>query len=190
MTSPVPPISAEKGRILTVRNAVEADMAAIHAIYAEAVLHGLASFEETPPTLVEMLSRRSAVLDLGLPYLAAERDGAVVGYAYATGYRPRPAYRHTVEDSVYVADGMRGRGVGRALLQALIEGCEAGPWRQMVAVIGDSGNGGSIALHESLGFRMVGTLESVGFKLGRWVDTVLMQRPLGAGSETLPDGPG
>lgn len=172
---------------VTVRDATESDMPAIQAIYAEAVLHGLASFEETPPTVEDMLSRRARVRDLGLPYLAAERDGRIVGYAYATAYRDRPAYRYTVEDSVYVADGMRGQGIGRALLTALVAACDAGPWRQMVAVIGDSGNSGSIALHESLGFRMVGTFEAVGFKLGRWVDTVLMQRPLGPGSAKPPD---
>jgi L-amino acid N-acyltransferase YncA len=137
-----------------------------------------------------MQARWASVLALGLPYIVAELDDRVVGYAYATGYRARPAYRYTLENSVYVADGMRGRGIGRALLGALIEGCEAGPWRQMIAVIGDSGNRGSIALHESLGFRMVGTLEAVGFKLGRWVDSVLMQRTVGAGSDTLPDGSG
>ena len=173
-------------RAVVVRDATEQDMAAIRAIYAQEVLHGLATFEEVPPTTDAMLARRASVLDLGLPYLAAELDGRVVGYSYATSYRPRPAYRHTVEDSVYVADGMRGRGVGRALLAALIARCEAGPWRQMAAVIGDSGNAGSIALHRQLGFRLVGTFEAVGFKLGRWVDTVLMQRPLGQGNATLP----
>lgn len=171
---------------VTVRSAAEADMAAVQAIYAEAVLHGLASFEEVPPTLDDMLARRAGILALGLPWLAAELDGRVVGYAYATPHRARPAYRYTLEDSVYVADGMRGRGIGRALLAALIEACEAGPWRQMVAVIGDSANKGSIALHERVGFRMVGTLEAVGFKFGRWVDTVLMQRPLGEGGDSLP----
>lgn len=125
------------------------------------------------------------MLALGLPYLVAELDTRVVGYCYATTYRSRPAYRNTIEDSVYVADGMQGRGIGMALLAALIARCETGPWRQMVAVIGDSGNAGSIALHERLGFRRMGTLEAVGFKLGRWVDTVLMQRALGAGSSTL-----
>lgn len=172
---------------VVVRGARESDMPAIQAIYSEAVLHGLASFEETPPTVTDMLARRARVLSLGLPYLAAEHDGRVVGYAYATGHRDRSGYRYTVEDSVYVAGGMRGRGVGRALLAALIAACEEGPWRQMVAVIGDSGNRGSIVLHENLGFRMVGTFDSVGFKLGRWVDTVLMQRPLGAGRDTPPD---
>jgi phosphinothricin acetyltransferase len=135
-----------------------------------------------------MLARRASVLDLGLPYLAAEAAGQVVGYSYATGYRPRPAYRHTIEDSVYVAERMQGRGIGRALLSALIARCETGPWRQMVAVIGDSGNAGSIALHRQQGFRLVGTFEAVGFKLGRWVDTVLMQRALGPGGAAPPGG--
>jgi L-amino acid N-acyltransferase YncA len=163
-----------------------ADMAAVAAIYAHHVLHGLATFEEEPPPTEEIARRRDEVVKIGLPYLVAERDGAVVGYAYATAYRARPAYRFTIEDSVYVADGLGGRGVGRALLAALIARCEAGPWRQMIAVIGDSANAGSIRLHESLGFRRAGTLAAVGFKLGRWVDTVLMQRPLGAGEATPP----
>jgi L-amino acid N-acyltransferase YncA len=174
---------------VVLRDASEQDMAAIQAIYAQEVLHGLASFEEVPPSTEEMLARRAAVLDLGLPYLAAELDGRVVGYAYATAYRPRPAYRYTVEDSVYVAEAMQGRGVGRALLSALIARCETGPWRQMVAVIGDRGNAGSVALHRQQGFRLVGIFEAVGFKLGRWVDTVLMQRPLGPGSDVPPAGP-
>jgi L-amino acid N-acyltransferase YncA len=181
MTPPGPPA-------VMVRDATEQDMAAIQAIYAQEVLHGFASFEEVPPSIDAMLGRRASVLDLGLPYLAAEAAGRVVGYSYATGYRPRPAYRHTIEDSVYVADGMQGRGIGRALLSALIARCEGGPWRQMVAVIGNSGNAGSIALHRQQGFRLVGTFEAVGFKLGRWVDTVLMQRALGPGGDTLPDG--
>jgi L-amino acid N-acyltransferase YncA len=171
-----------------VRDAREEDMAAIQAIYAREVLHGIASFEEVPPSTQDMLTRRAGVLALGLPYLAAELAGQVVGYSYATAYRPRPAYRHTIEDSVYVAEGMQGRGIGRALLSALIARCETGPWRQMIAVIGDSGNAGSIALHRQQGFRLVGTFEAVGFKLGRWVDTVHMQRPLGPGSDVLPDG--
>jgi L-amino acid N-acyltransferase YncA len=172
---------------VVVRDAREQDMAAIQAIYAHEVLHGSASFEEVPPTADAMLARRAAVLELGLPYLAAELEGRVVGYSYATAYRPRPAYRYTIEDSVYVAQGMQGRGIGRALLASLIARCERGPWRQMIAVIGDSGNAGSIALHRQQGFRLVGTFEAVGFKLGRWVDTVHMQRPLGAGGDTLPD---
>lgn len=172
---------------VTVRDATDADMAAVQTIYQAAVLHGLASFEEVPPTLDDMLARRAKVLGQDLPWLVAELDGRVAGYAYATAYRDRPGYRYTIEDSVYVADGMQGRGVGRALLAALLDRCEHGPWRQMVAVIGDSDNKGSVALHESLGFRMVGNLEAVGFKLGRWVDSVLMQRPLNEGSDSLPE---
>jgi phosphinothricin acetyltransferase len=170
-----------------VRCSTEADMPAIHAIYARQVLQGLASFEEVPPTTEELLARRAGVLALGLPYLTAEFEGRIVGYSYATGFRPRPAYRNTVEDSVYVAEGMQGQDIGGALLSALIARCEAGRWRQMVAVIGNSGNTGSIALHRRHGFRLVGTFEAVGFKLGRWVDTVLMQRALGPGSGTPPD---
>ena len=172
--------------MVRVRNAAEEDLPAIAAIYAFHVRRGLATFEEVPPTVEELDSRRAEILRRGLPYLVAEVDGEVVGYSYATAYRPRPAYRHTVEDSVYVREGFQGRGVGRALLTELIERCSAGPWRQMVAVIGDSGNVASIALHGSLGFEAVGTLRGVGFKLGRWVDTVLMQRALGQGSRTRP----
>lgn len=173
-----------------VRDATEADMAAVREIYAHYVLHGAATFEEIPPSTEELLSRRALVLALGLPYLVAELGGRVVGYSYATSYRSRSAYRHTIEDSVYVAQGLGGHGIGSALLAALIARCEAGPWRQMLAVIGDSGNAGSIALHASLDFQPAGTLVSVGFKLGRWVDTVLMQRPLGSGDTTFPEDSG
>ena len=163
---------------VTVRNAVEADLPAIQAIYAHHVLHGLASFEEEPPTVEEIGVRRTNVLRLGLPYLAGELGGEVVGYSYAGPYRPRPAYRFTVENSVYVRDGLAGRGVGKALLVELIARCEAGPWQQMLAVIGNRENRASIALHRSCGFRMIGVLEAVGHKHDRWVDTVLMQRAL------------
>lgn len=173
---------------VAVRDAAEADMEAVLAIYARHVLEGLATFEEEPPLLDEMKARRASVLAAGLPYLVAEMDGRVVGYAYATAYRPRPAYRFSIEDSVYVEDGLGRRGVGSALLAALIARCEKGPWRQMLAVIGNSGNEGSITLHRRMGFRHVGTFTSVGFKFGGWVDTVLMQRPLGEGDETLPGG--
>ncbi len=169
-----------------VRDADAADMAAVQRIYAHHVLHGLATFEETAPSIEEMAARRGAALDLGLPYLVAEAADEILGYCYATPYRPRPAYRYAIEDSVYVADGLGGRGVGTALLGALIERCEAGPWRQMLAVIGDSGNRASIALHRRLGFALMGTLRSVGFKFGRWVDTPIMQRALGAGDRSLP----
>ncbi len=172
--------------MLLVRDSAAEDLPAVARIYAHHVLHGLATFEEVPPTVEELRARRADVLGRGLPYLVAELDGTLVGYGYATGYRARPAYRHTVEDSVYVDPRFQGRGAGRALLAGLVERCSAGPWRQMVAVIGDSGNAASIALHRSLGFTPVGTLRAVGFKLGRWVDTVLMQRPLGEGSRTGP----
>ena len=168
--------------IPTIRDSRMGDVPAIHAIYAHHVHHGLASFEETPPEIAELERRRAEVLARGLPYLVAETGGRVVGYSYAGSYRARSAYRFSIEDSVYVAADATGAGVGRALLAALIARCEGGPWRQMVAVIGDSGNQASIALHARLGFRHAGTLEGVGFKLGRWVDSVLMQRPLGAGA--------
>lgn len=177
-------------RIVRVRDARTADMPAIQIIYAREVTQGLASFEEEPPAVGELLARHARILEQGLPYLAAELDGRLVGYGYASAYRPRAAYRYTVEDSVYVAAGAQGRGVGRALLSALIARCEAGPWRQMIAVIGDSANRGSVALHERLGFRRVGTLTSVGFKFGRPVDTVLMQRALDGGSDGAAQGNG
>ena len=178
--------SANRHAAVAVRDAREADMAPIQTIYSHHVLHGRATFEETPPSVPEMIARRAAVLNLGLPYLVAERAGAIVGYSYATAYRPRPAYRFSIEDSVYVDAAERGRGIGLVLLSALIERCEAGPWRQMLAVIGDSGNAGSIALHRRLGFTHAGTLKSVGFKLGQWTDTVLMQRPLGRADSAPP----
>ena len=171
---------------ILVRDATVADMSAVTTIYAMHVLNGLASFEEVPPSLDEMKSRRASVLQLGLPYLVAELDGRVVGYSYATSYRTRPAYRYTVEDSVYVEDGFNGRGIGTALLAELIARCARGPWRQMLAVIGDSDNAGSIALHRRMGFVPAGNLISVGFKFGRWVNSVFMQRALGAGDSSKP----
>ncbi|MDH2239024.1 GNAT family N-acetyltransferase [Pigmentiphaga sp. GD03639] len=174
---------------LVIRDACDADLVAIQAIYAFHVLNGIASFEEVPPTVEDMRARRAAVLGLGLPYLVAEQDGTIVGYSYAGSYRARPAYRHTIENSVYVADGTGGRGIGVALMRALIARCQEGPWRQMVAVIGDSGNAASIALHRKVGFEHAGVLRSVGFKHGRWVDTVMMQLPLGQGDRSLPGGP-
>jgi phosphinothricin acetyltransferase len=169
-----------------VRAASEADMAAVREIYAHYVLHSLATFEETPPTLDEMLARRGASVEIGLPYLVAEADREIVGFAYAAAYRARPAYRFTIEDSVYVAEGMSGQGIGSALLGELIARSECGPWRQMLAVVGDSANAGSIALHRRFGFELVGTLRSVGFKFGRWVDTPILQRALAAGDAAPP----
>jgi L-amino acid N-acyltransferase YncA len=170
-----------------IRDLGEEDLAGMQRIYAYHVLHGLATFEEIPPAAAELAKRRAAILDSGLPCLAADIGGELVGYAYASPYRSRSAYRCAIEDSVYVAHRLTGRGIGSALLAALIARCESGPWRQMLAVIGDSGNAASVALHRRAGFAPIGTFASVGFKLGRWVDTVLMQRPLGAGDARPPD---
>jgi phosphinothricin acetyltransferase len=169
-----------------IRDATNDDMPDVRSIYTHYVLHGLATFEEVVPSVEEMLSRRAAIVTRGLPYLVAELEGSVVGYSYAGTYRPRVAYQYTVEDSVYVRQGLAGRGIGKALLHELIQRCEQGPWRQMVAVIGDSANVASVVLHERAGFRLVGTLNAVGFKLGHWVDTVLMQRALGVGNSAPP----
>jgi phosphinothricin acetyltransferase len=172
---------------IAIRPAVPADIPAITRIYAHAVEHGTASFELTPPDQTEIARRMSDLMDKGYPYLAAEIDGAFAGYAYAGPYRARPAYRLTIEDSVYIAPDQHRRGVGRALLAALIEAAERCGFRQMIAVIGDSGNqAGSIGLHEAAGFRHVGILQDVGFKHGRWLDSVLMQRALGTGAKTAP----
>lgn len=169
-----------------IRDATDADLPAIQAIYAHHVLTGVASFEEVPPSVDDLRARLASVRGHGLPYMVAEIDGEIAGYCYATPYRPRAAYRHTIEDSIYVSDAYRGRGLGRVLLQALIERCEAGPWRQMVAVIADGGSGGSLSLHKQSGFELTGTLKAVGFKHGRWLDTTLMQRTLGSGCSTPP----
>lgn len=162
------------------------DLPAMQAIYAHHVLHGLASFEEEPPSVEEMRRRYDEVCARGLPWLAADFGGVLAGYGYCAPYRARAAYRYTLEDSVYVRDGSEGRGVGSAILDALIRRCEALGYRQLVAVIGDSGHAASINLHASFGFLRVGTLRSCGFKLGRWVDSVVMQRPLGVGDAKPP----
>ena len=174
---------------LRLRDAEEADFSAIQGVYAHHVLHGLGSFEESPPETAEMLRRWRVVRDANLPYLVCVSDetgGAVVGFAYAAAYRPRPAYRFSVEDSVYVDPALPRRGIGRLLLTALIERCTRFGMRQMLAVIGDSQNHGSIGLHASLGFDRVGCLPAVGYKFGDWVDVVVMQRALGTGAETHP----
>ncbi|HVY14735.1 MAG TPA: GNAT family N-acetyltransferase [Rhodopila sp.] len=169
-----------------IRPALDDDVPAIAAIYADHVRHGFASFETDPPTTAEIARRRAALLDQGYPYLVATLDGAVAGYAYAGPYRPRAAYRDTVENSVYLHPDRIGSGLGTALLSALIAACEDRGFRQMVAVVGDSGNHRSVRLHQRLGFRLVGTLESVGHKHGRWLDTVLLQRALGAANTAPP----
>ncbi|MBI1245528.1 MAG: GNAT family N-acetyltransferase [Alphaproteobacteria bacterium] len=168
------------------RDGTEADVPAIQAIYAHHVRHGLASFEEIEPSADELAQRRRAIVEKGLPYLAIDVDGKLAGYAYAGPFRPRSAYRFSVEDSIYVAPGLDGRGLGRQLLASLIERSTAWGARQMVAVIGDSANAASIGLHARLGFRMVGSFRSIGFKLGRWVDSVMMQRELGDGDTSRP----
>jgi phosphinothricin acetyltransferase len=171
-----------------VRDATTEDAPGLAEIYAAHVLHGFGTFEETPPSVGEMAQRLEDVRTRGLPWLVAEGEGALLGYAYAAPYRPRSAYRFTVEDSVYVAAGSQGRGVGRALLTTLIARCEALGLRQMLAVIGDSGNAPSIALHSAVGFELRGTAVAVGYKAGRWVDIVWMQRALGADAERPPEG--
>ncbi|WP_227317873.1 GNAT family N-acetyltransferase [Cedecea davisae] len=170
-----------------IREATPDDIPAIKSIYQCHVLNGKGSFEETPPGEQQMAERLAAVRGYGLPWLVAVIDGRIVGYCYATVYRPRPGYRYTIEDSVYIDTGMTGRGIGKALLGELIARCEQGPWRQMIAVIGDGENNqGSCRLHSQHGFETVGRLRSVGFKLGDWRDTVMMQRPLNGGDQTLP----
>jgi phosphinothricin acetyltransferase len=171
---------------MIVRPAAPQDLAAIHAIYAQHVLHGLASFEEEVPPLEEMRRRFEEVTGRGLPYLVAADTGEVLGYGYCALYRTRTAYRYTLEDSIYVKQGRQRRGVGKAILAELIQRCAALNYRQIVAVIGDSANTASIGLHASLGFVRAGSLRSTGFKFGRWVDSVLMQLPLGEGDGTKP----
>lgn len=168
------------------RDSREADIGAIAAIYAGHVRTGTASFEIDPPDEAEMARRRAALLAAGYPYLVAEDAAGIAGYAYAGPYRARPAYRHTAENAIYLRPDAIGHGLGRRLLEALLAAAAAQGFRQMVAVVGDSANLASIRLHERAGFRLVGVLRSVGFKHGRWLDTVLLQRPLGPGDETPP----
>jgi L-amino acid N-acyltransferase YncA len=169
-----------------IRPATEADLPFITGIYEHAVRYGTATFELIPPDLAEMTRRFRTLMDGGFPYFVAGLDGRVVGYAYAGAYRPRPAYRFTVENSVYLEPAIHRRGIGLKLMQRLIGECEARGYRQMIAVIGDSANVGSIGVHSKTGFEMIGTHPNVGFKFGRWLDTVMMQRALGEGATTVP----
>jgi phosphinothricin acetyltransferase len=184
-----------KAAVVRVRDSQDSDLPRIHAIYTHHVRTGLGSFEETPPDFAEITRRRADILARGLPYLVAELadpaipDG-IAGYAYAGAYRPRSAYRYSVEDSIYTAPEAQRRGVGRMLLEELIDRCTALGYRQMIAVIGDSANYGSIGVHEAAGFKQVAHLPAIGLKFGRWVDSVIMQRPLGEGQTTLPREPG
>jgi phosphinothricin acetyltransferase len=175
---------------MIVRDATAADLQAIAAIYGHHVLHGAGTFEEVPPTLEDMAQRLAAVQSKALPWVVAQADGRILAYAYAGPYRLRSAYRYTAEDSVYVAPDAQRRGAGRAALQAVIARCEAMGLRQLVAVIGDSGNQGSLGLHEALGFERVGALPAVGFKHGRWLDVVIMNKPLNGGPARDPDAAG
>jgi L-amino acid N-acyltransferase YncA len=169
-----------------IRPATEADLPFVTKIYAHAVLHGTATFELTPPDLAEMTRRYRVLMDGAFPYLVAVLDGIVVGYAYAGAYRPRPAYRFTVENSIYLDPAIHRRGIGMKLMRRLIDDCETRGYRQMIAVIGDSANAGSIGLHSACGFQMIGTHPNVGLKFGRWLDTVMMQLALGEGATTIP----
>jgi L-amino acid N-acyltransferase YncA len=171
---------------MPIRSAEPRDIPAITRIYAHAVTHGTASFEIDPPDETEMTRRFATLQDGNFPFIVADINGAIAGYAYAGPYRARPAYRFTVEDSIYIDPTAQRRGIGRALLARLLAEAEAAGFRQMIAVIGDSANTPSIALHQAAGFRMVGTFEAVGFKFGGWLDSVLMQKTLGSGADSLP----
>ena len=176
---------------MIVRAASDADVAAVAAIYGHHVLHSTGTFEEVPPSEAEIAARIAAVRALKLPYLVSADDaGRVTGFAYASAFRPRPAYRYTAEDSVYIHPDQMGRGLGKALVAEVIAACAALGVRQMIAVIGDSANAGSIGLHRSLGFEDAGVGRAFGFKFGRWVDVVWMQKTLGPGADAPPDGQG
>ena len=174
--------------MIAIRACEESDMGAVTEIYRHHVLNSPATFELDPPSLQEMLARRRTIVDGGFIYLVAEREAEIVGYAYVSTYRARPAYRFTVENSVYIRPGYERRGLGRMLVQALLKECAKKPIRQVVAVIGDSANAASIELHRDLGFAMIGTFRSVGYKFGRWLDSVLMQKEIGEGDRLKPPG--
>ncbi len=175
---------------MIVRDAAADDVPALAAIYGHHAVHGLGTFEEAPPEAADMAARLAAVRARGLPYLVAADEDGVAGFAYASPFRLRAAYRYTVEDSVYIAPGRAGQGIGKFLLAEVIARCEALGLRQMIAIVGDSGNAGSIGLHRSLGFDLKSVMPAVGFKHGRWVDIVWMQRTLNGGSDALPDAAG
>ena len=170
-----------------IRESRDGDLTAITAIYAHHVLHGTGTFETDPPTEAEMAARRSDVLGKGLPYLVAEHNGQVLGFAYCNWFKPRPAYRFSAEDSIYVEEVARGMGLGRQLLDALCGAAEAAGVRKLLAVIGDSANAGSIGVHQAAGFKHIGVMRSVGWKFGAWRDVVLMEKALGAGDTSSPE---
>jgi L-amino acid N-acyltransferase YncA len=170
-----------------IRPSTDHDIAAITRIYAHHVLHGTGTFETTPPTEADMLTRRADVLSKGLPWLVLEDDGQVIGFAYGNWFKPRPAYRFSVEDSIYLAPVAAGKGLGRALLAELLARLQAGGVRKVMAVIGDSANAGSIGVHAALGFDRVGVVKSCGWKFDRWLDIVLMEKTLGEGDSTRPE---
>jgi L-amino acid N-acyltransferase YncA len=172
---------------ITIRASQDADVDAISAIYAHHVLHGTGTFETEPPTAADMAARRADVLAKKLPYLVAEQDGRVVGFAYCNWFKPRPAYRYSAEDSIYIADEARGQGLGAQLLAALEQAAEAAGVRKLIAVIGDSANAGSVGVHRKQGFSHVGVIKDCGWKFGEWRDIVLMEKVIGAGSSTRPE---
>lgn len=174
--------------MLTLRPSTDQDVPAITAIYAHHVLYGTGTFETTPPTEPEMANRRLDVLGRGLPYLVAEQGGEVLGFAYCQWFKPRPAYRYSAEDSIYLRADVGRQGIGKQLLAALVHQAQAAGVRKLIAVIGDSANAGSIGVHRSLGFAHVGTIRSCGWKFDRWLDIVLMDMALGDGDRTSPEG--
>lgn len=171
---------------LIIRDVCDHDMGAIQEIYAEEVKNGVSSWEQKPPSLAEMITRRNQIITAGYPYRVSESNGQVTGFTYASSYRTRAGYRFTVENTIYIDKNQRGQGTGQQLLSDLIERCEAQGYRQMIAVIGDSGNYASINFHKRMGFNEAGIIHSIGFKFGCWMDSVILQRPLGKGDRTLP----
>ena len=172
-----------------IRPSSDADLPAITAIYAHHVLHGTGSFETEPPSVADMTTRRADVLSKGLPYLVVEQDGKIAGFAYGNWFKPRPAYRYSVEDSIYMAPELQGKGLGRALLAELMARFEAVGIRKVMAIVGDSANTGSVGIHLALGFTQVGIVDSCGWKFGAWRDIVIMQKTLGLGDTQPPDEP-